>query len=70
MDENLVIDRIKYNAKKRPMLDQNNVEKSIIDLKKTRDPIYKLADHEINCSLSSKSKIIEQIINIYEKNNN
>jgi shikimate kinase len=70
MDENLIIDRIKRNAKKRPMLDQDNIEKSIINLKKTRDPIYKLADHEINCSLSSKSKIIEQIINIYEKNNN
>jgi shikimate kinase len=70
MDEDLIIDRIKRNAKKRPMLDQNNVEKSIINLKKTRDPIYKLADHEINCSLSSKNKIIEQIINIYEKNNN
>jgi shikimate kinase len=70
MDEDLIIDRIKRNAKKRPMLDQNNVEKSIINLKKTRDPIYKLADHEINCSLSSKNKIIEKIINIYEKNNN
>ena len=70
MDENLIIDRIKRNAKKRPMLDQDNIEKSIINLKKTRDPIYKLADHEINCSLSSKSKIIDQIINIYEKNNN
>jgi len=70
MDEDLIIDRIKRNAKKRPMLDQDNIEKSIINLKKTRDPIYKLADHEINCSLSSKSKIIEKIINIYEKNNN
>jgi shikimate kinase len=70
MDEDLIIDRIKRNAKKRPMLDQDNIEKSIINLKKTRDPIYKLADHEINCSLNSKSKVIEQIINIYEKNNN
>jgi len=69
MDEDLIIDRIKRNAKKRPMLDQNNIEKSIVNLKKTRDPIYKLADYEINCSLSSKSKIIEKIINIYEKNN-
>ena len=69
MDENLIIDRIKRNAKKRPMLDQNNIEKSIVNLKKTRDPIYKLADYEINCSLSSKSKIIEKIMNIYEKNN-
>jgi len=70
MDEDLIIDRIKRNAKKRPMLDQNNIEKSIVNLKKTRDPIYKLADYEINCSLSSKGKIIEKIINIYEKNNN
>jgi shikimate kinase len=70
MDEDLIIDRIKRNAKKRPMLDQNNIEKSIVNLKKNRDPIYKLADYEINCSLSSKGKIIEKIINIYEKNNN
>jgi len=70
MDEDLIIDRIKRNAKKRQMLDQNNIKKSIVNLKKNRDPIYKLADYEINCSLSSKGKIIEKIINIYEKNNN
>jgi shikimate kinase len=70
MDEDLIISRIKRNAKKRPMVDQNNIEKSIKNLKKTRDPIYKLADHEINCNLNSKNKIIEKIINFYEKNNN
>jgi shikimate kinase len=70
MDEDLIISRIKRNAKKRPMVDQNNIEKSIKNLKKTRDPIYKLADYEINCNLNSKNKIIEKIIDFYEKNNN
>ncbi len=42
----------------------------IKNLKKNRDPIYKLADYEINCNLNSKNKIIEKIIDFYEKNNN
>ena len=70
MDEDLIISRIKRNSKKRPMVDQNNIEKSIKNLKKTRDPIYKLANYEINCNLNSKNKIIEKIIDFYEKNNN
>ncbi len=32
MDEDLIISRIKRNAKKRPMVDQNNIEKSIKNL--------------------------------------
>ena len=37
MDEDLIISRIKRNAKKRPMVDQDNIEKSIKNLKKNRD---------------------------------
>ena len=70
MNDDLIIDRIKRNAKKRPMVDQNNIEKSIKNLKKNRDPIYKLANYEINCNLNSKNKIIEKVIDFYEKNNN
>jgi shikimate kinase len=70
MDEDLIINRIKRNSKKRPMVNQNNIEKSVKNLKKTRDPIYKLANYEINCNLNSKNKIIEKIIDFYEKNNN
>jgi shikimate kinase len=70
MNEDLIISRIQRNAKKRPMVDQNNIEKSIKNLKKTRDPIYKLANYEINCNLISKNKIIEKVKNFYEKNNN
>ena len=44
--------------------------KVLKNLKKTRDPIYKLANYEINCNLNSKNKIIEKIIDFYEKNNN
>ena len=70
MNEDLIISRIQRNAKKRPMVDQNNIEKSIKNLKKNRDPIYKLANYEINCNLNSKNKIIEKVIDFYEKNNN
>ena len=70
MDEDLIINRIKRNSKKRPMVDPNNIEKSIKNLKKARHPIYKLANYEINCNLNSKNKIIEKIIDFYEKNNN
>ena len=70
MNEDLIISRIKRNAKKRPMVDQNNIEKSIKNLKKTRDPISKLANYEINCNLNSKNKIIEKVKDFYEKNNN
>ena len=34
MDEDLIINRIKRNSKKRPMVDPNNIEKSIKNLKK------------------------------------
>jgi shikimate kinase len=70
MSEDLIINRIKRNAKKRPMIDEDNIEKSIKNLKKLRDPVYKLADYEINCNLNSKNKIVEKIIDLYEKNNN
>jgi shikimate kinase len=70
MDEDLIINRIKRNSQKRPSLDQNNIEKSVKNLKKIRDPIYKLVNYEINCNLNSKNKIIEKIIDFYEKNNN
>lgn len=70
MDEDLIINRIKRNSKKRPMIDPNNIEKSIKNLKKARDPIYELANYEINCNFNSKNKIIEKIIDFYEKNNN
>ena len=40
MDEDLTISRIKRNAKKRPMVDQNNIEKSIKNLKKNSCLLY------------------------------
>jgi shikimate kinase len=45
MDEDLIINRIKRNSKKRPMVNQNNIEKSVKNLKKNRDPIYKLSNY-------------------------
>jgi RNase adaptor protein for sRNA GlmZ degradation len=61
MDEDLIISRIKRNAKRRPMVDQNNIEKSIKNLKKTEKPIYKLADYEINCNLNSKIRLVKKL---------
>jgi shikimate kinase len=65
-DEKKILERVTLNLKKRPIIDEKNPIKTIKELKKERDPIYQLADFEINCNLR-REKIIEKIVEIYEK---
>ena len=67
LDLNLkaIIRRVKWN-KKRPLLNQQNVEEIIKKLYSERKNIYKLAKYKINCNKMKKAKIAEKIIFYYE----
>ena len=58
--------RIKWNQK-RPLLEEENIEKKITKLYAERKYIYKLANHKIACDNLSKEDIVEKIIALYEK---
>ena len=63
-----LINRIK-NSKKRPLaIKFSNLELSKLIIK--RSTIYNLSDYKINCDKLDKKKIVEKIINIYEKSQN
>ncbi len=57
--------RIKWN-KKRPLLNEKNIEKKIKTLDDKRRNIYKLAKHKINCNDLSKKSIVDKILIFYE----
>ena len=67
LDLNLktITKRIKWN-KKRPLLNQQNVEEIIKKLYLKRKNIYKLAKYKINCNQMTKIEIAEKIIYFYE----
>ena len=55
-------------ANKRPLINMNNIEESLTNIYKSRKKTYQLADHKVDCSKFDKSKIIDNIIKIYESN--
>ena len=63
LDLNLrtITQRVKWN-KKRPLLNQQNVEEIIKKLYLKRKNIYKLAKYKINCNQMTKIEIAEKII--------
>jgi len=63
-----LVERVSYNINKRPLINVDNVTDSIKTLKKLRDPIYKEANFEINCSQFARDVIIKKVISFYEKN--
>ena len=67
LDLNLrtITQRVKWN-KKRPLLNQENVEEIIKKLYLKRKNIYKLAKYKINCNKMAKEEIAEKIIFFYE----
>ena len=66
--ESLIL-RLK-NAKKRPLLDENNFEDSINKIYASRKKIYNEADFKIKCNSLDKSEVVEKIINLYENTRN
>lgn len=63
-----LVERVSYNINKRPLINEDNVTDSIKTLKKLRDPIYKEANFEINCSQFARDVVIKKVISFYEKN--
>ena len=57
--------RVNWN-KKRPLLNQENVQEIIKRLYLKRKNIYKLAKYKINCDKMTKSEIAKKIISFYE----
>ena len=55
------LERVK-NKKNRPLIDNDNIGSSLLDLKKYRDPIYNnICDHIIDVSNKEKNAIIKEI---------
>ena len=55
---------------KRPLLNQNNLEKTLDDILEKRKDFYKLAHFKINCKNLNKALIVDKIIKIYADETN
>jgi shikimate kinase len=66
--ESLLI-RLK-NVKKRPLLDQDNLEESINKIYSERKKIYNKSDFRIKCDSMNSDQIINKIIKLYESAEN
>ena len=54
-------------SKKRPLLIGKNLKANLSSITQRRQPIYKLANHKINCNNLKPHEIADEIINRYEK---
>ncbi len=53
--------------KKRPLLIGKDLKKNLSNILESRQAIYKLANHKINCNNLKPYEIVNEIINRYEK---
>jgi len=58
------------NVKKRPLLDEDNLEKSIKKIYSERKNIYNKSDFRIKCNSKNTDRIINKIITLYENSEN
>ena len=65
IDVKIIKQRVK-RTQKRPLLEKNNVQKTIEDLLLKRKNFYKLADHKIICDKLNKEDITNKIIDLYK----
>ena len=54
------------SSKKRPLLNNINLEKKLNDIYHQRKDVYNLSNYKINCNAQTKSAVVEKIIEIYE----
>ena len=54
------------NAKKRPLLDINNLESSINKIYSNRKKIYNKSNFRVKCNSINKDEIVNKIIKLYE----
>jgi len=64
-----LISRLK-KTKKRPLLDQENLENSINKIYLERKKIYNESDFKIKCNFLKKEEIAEKIVTLYENSKN
>jgi len=62
---NLLLSRLK-NVGKRPLLNQDNLEKSINKIYSERKKIYNESDYRIKCNSMEINEIVNKIIKLYE----
>ncbi len=64
-----LVNRLK-KTKKRPLLDQENLESSINKIYLERKKIYNESDFKIKCNFAKKEEIAEKIVTLYENSKN
>ena len=64
-----LIKRLKKN-RKRPLLSQKNISETVKKIYYDRKKIYNEADYRIKCNSLSLNKIVNKILNLYEKSGN
>ena len=69
LKEEALLIRLK-NVTKRPLLDQNQLEKSINKIYSERKKIYNESDYRIKCNSMNKNEIVYKIIKLYEHSRN
>ena len=65
LDISKLIKRLKI-SKKRPLLNNTNLEKTVREIYSKRKVTYGLANFKINCNEESKTVLVEKIIKLYE----
>ena len=58
------------DIKKRPLLDEDNLEKTINKIYYERKKIYNESDYKIKCNSMTLEKIVNKIIKLYESSRN
>ena len=69
LDLKTLLPRLK-NTKKRPLLNQDNLEETINKIYLERKKIYNEADFTIKCNSMDTNEIANKIINLYENSGN
>ena len=73
LDLNLksLLPRLKINIKKRPLLNEENLEGVINKIYSERKKIYNESDYKIKCkSLKINEEIVKKIVKLYENSSN
>jgi shikimate kinase len=64
-----LLNRLK-NATKRPLLDKNQLDKSVNKIYSERKKIYNESDFRIKCNSMNKNEIVYKIMKLYENSGN
>ena len=64
-----LLNRLK-NATKRPLLDKDQLEKSVKKIYSERKKIYNESNFRIKCNSMNKNEIVDEIMKLYENSGN